>query len=117
MLDAAGGFQLIVDRRNELPVFSICQPLLDELPRDLRHGEERLGRQSHFWRGHAGFRNRGVENVTEARRRIDQKFGDDAFCDVVEAFLGARRAFVNVVMRNQLLVIAVREFGVVTDEF
>ena len=116
-VDAPGRFEFVVNRSDQFAIFGVGEALLDELRRDFRCGKECFRGQRDVGRGDAGFRNRRVEHVPEAFGGIDQQLGDDTAGDVIEPFRRPDGAFVNVVMRNQLFIIAMRELGAVANQF
>ena len=116
LLDRAGGEQLVVHALDEAALLLVGDAPGDQLERHLRHGRKRSRRQRDVGRVHVRFLDGAAEHRGKAQCCVADQLGDEAARHAVEAGRRIDDAALDVVVRDQLLVLRVGLLGALAHE-
>jgi hypothetical protein len=115
-LDRAGGLQFVVDALDQAALLGVAGPAGDHPGRRLRRGQQRRRRQPDVRREHARLGDGAVKDRGEAQIGIADHLGHDPLRHPVEPGRRIDHAAPDVVVGNQLLVVAVGQLRAATGE-
>ena len=116
LFDRAGGDELIVHALDEAALLLVGEAAGDDLERHLRRRRQRSRRQRDVGWVHVRFLDGAAEHLGKAQRRVADQLGDEATRHAIEASRRIDDAALDVVVGNQLLVVAVGFLGAPADE-
>ena len=108
--------QLVVHRLDDTSVFRVSELLLHPLQGDLQRGKHRIERQGDAGRVDAGFGDCALQYACKAIGGVEDEVTDQVTRDRIEAERRIDNADVEVVMRDQALVLGVGLFGSLANE-